>query len=685
MTTATETTRTLEIRRHIYEMLAILSVSVLILGWHYGWSQSSSDKLRHYANNYHLTTNSYYLKATQQLLLEHSRLSDESVKNNIDTELQAKILASPQVSNKAALTFIIRQNIKAGLELQRTFDDGRFGSLSATLERQASKYEESKRDYVQGSIAPDQVSADIKGLLTTLSQLIQLHSVSRDDQLAKLELKRKRQALIFYALLLVLLVALVLFTRGSLVAVAGIVSKQQQAEDIIKHQAHFDCLTNLPNRRLSLDRLTELINRAQGNKDKVAVLFLDLDDFKKVNDTLGHDIGDKLLIEAAGRLSRAMRSCSTAGRLGGDEFIIILGNITDVTDAQVIADSLIDEIKKVFKIDGREIILSVSVGISIYPEDSCDASTLLRNAHSAMYHSKALGRNTYSYFTDAMNRSASRRLALEEQLHGALDRGELTVFYQLQVDLGHSNIVGAEALLRWSNPTLGSVSPEEFIPIAEQTGLIVPIGRFVLSEALNMTARWQREQDPEFRIAVNVSPRQLRDHQLVSHIEKAMLQSGISSQSLELEITEGVLMSGHNYIDHALTKLSNIGVSIAMDDFGTGYSSISYLRRYPFDVVKVDRSFIRDIDVDSEIRELINAAISMAHALNLKVVAEGVETEEQLAYLKDLGCDYAQGYLFGKPISGEDTTEVLKSGITNQANARSDSTAAFVYHTPEYS
>ncbi len=432
-------------------------------------------------------------------------------------------------------------------------------------------------------------------------------------------------------------------------------------EEKILHQAHFDALTDLPNRFLSLDRLSQLLIEAERNNKQVAVLFIDLDDFKKVNDSHGHDTGDKLLIKAADRLSSVIRSGDTVGRLGGDEFIVLLSSLDKASDAQPIAENLLEKFREAFCIDKRELIITASIGISIFPEDGKDASELLRHADSAMYHSKDLGRNSYSYFTDAMNQNISRRLSLEEQLIGALDRNEFSVFYQPKFDITTSQIMGAEALLRWSNPALGDIPPDEFIPIAEHTGLIVPLGEYVLKEALDRTVQWQKTYFPEFQIAVNVSPRQFRDLGFVPFIAAAISDAGIRGDHLELEITEGVLMGSYSYIDDALDEINNLRVSIAMDDFGTGYSSLSYLRSYPFNVLKIDRSFVNDISVDIADRELTNAAIAMAHGLNLKVVAEGVETEEQLALLQKLNCDYGQGYLFSKPVSAEKFTELLKA------------------------
>lgn len=450
------------------------------------------------------------------------------------------------------------------------------------------------------------------------------------------------------------------------------ITERRKQEEHILQQAHFDSLTELPNRFLALDRLSQLISEARRNNELVGVLFLDLDDFKKVNDTMGHDTGDKLLQEAAFRLRSGVRDGDTVGRLGGDEFIILLGGLTDATDASPVAETLLKKFNDAFKIDSRELVITASIGISIYPEDGENLTELLRNADSAMYHSKEQGRNTYSYFTDEMNQGVSRRLLLEEQMHGALARGEFSLRYQPKVDLDSGQIVGAEALLRWHNPVLGEVTPYEFTPIAEQTGLIVSIGNFVVTEALQMAAFWLHQIGHTFTLAVNLSPRQFRDPKLVDFIEYAIHQSAIPASALELEITEGVLMSGHTYIDDALAALNDLGVSIAMDDFGTGYSSLSYLRSYPFDVLKIDREFVSDLTEDPADRELVNAAIAMAHGLGLKVVAEGVETEDQLKYLISLGCDFGQGYLFSKPVPAEKMTAMIENTDIDFLHLRDD-------------
>jgi len=437
------------------------------------------------------------------------------------------------------------------------------------------------------------------------------------------------------------------------------ISERKSAEDKILYQAHYDELTGLPNRFLALDRLTQLINEAQRSDELIAVLFIDLDDFKKVNDTLGHETGDKLLIEAADRLKHSVRVGDTVGRLGGDEFIVLLPSIKNNAEAKPIVENLLNRFRNSFMIDNRELTLTTSIGIAVFPDDGSNPSDILRNSDAAMYHAKDHGRNTYSYYTQAMNDSVARRLTLEEQMHGSVERGEFEVYFQPQIDMTSGRIIGTEALLRWHNPALGSISPYEFIPVAEQTGFIISLGRFVIAEALSKTSEWQQDFKRDFRIAINLSPRQFRDSELVPYIKNALQESSITGQHLELEITEGMLMSSQSSIDKALSELNRMGVGIAMDDFGTGYSSLSYLRSYPFDVLKIDKSFVMDITVDKADRELITAAIAMAHGLNLKVVAEGVETQEQLDILKRLKCDYAQGYLFGKPLPATEITTLL--------------------------
>ena len=442
------------------------------------------------------------------------------------------------------------------------------------------------------------------------------------------------------------------------------ITDRKKIEEQITTHAYYDSLTSLPNRFLSLERLDLLIKKAERKQYKIAVLFLDLDDFKKVNDSLGHEVGDRVLIEAASRLKSIIRNEDTVGRLGGDEFILLLDGLKKSTDAEPVAKKLIQKFQLPFTIDKRELILTTSVGIAIYPEDGSTAARLLRHADAAMYNAKALGRNTFSFFTEELNHKVVRRLALEEQLHGALKREEFIVYFQPKIDIANGHIMGAEALLRWSNPVLGQVSPEEFIPLAEQSGLIISLGEFVLKQSLTILKQWQyieQVKNEQFSIAINLSPRQFRDPRLADTFIQLIEQSGLSFHLIELELTEGILMSGHHYINDSLLQLSQSGLLLAMDDFGTGYSSLSYLRKYPFNIVKIDRSFINEMDSNHNDRELINAIVSMAHSLNLKVVAEGVETESQLNYLRQIGCDYAQGYYFSKPLSASKMEKFLLS------------------------
>ena len=428
------------------------------------------------------------------------------------------------------------------------------------------------------------------------------------------------------------------------------ITEQHKSAELIRQQAYYDSLTSLPNRFLSLDRLSQMIKEMERSGEKSAVLFLDIDDFKKVNDSLGHEAGDKLLIESANRLKLAVRKADTVGRLGGDEFIVLLQSLTDSYDAIDVAESLLKSFREPFKIDEGELILTLSIGVAIYPENGDCASDLLRNADIAMYQAKASGRNGYSFFTKEMNNIFLRRLAIEKQLHGALERNEFEVYYQPKLDIRDGRVIGSEALLRWHNVELGNVSPDEFIPVAEHTGLIIPIGDYVIKQALNFLREWQNSHQKKYTMAINLSPRQFKDEGLIRSIKESLSQSNISPACLEFEITEGVLMLDESYINAVLEEFHNLGIKLSMDDFGTGYSSLSYLRQYAFDLLKIDRSFVKGITSKKEDRDLVIATIAMAHSLGLLVVAEGVETHEQLNLLDELGCDIAQGYYFSKPV-----------------------------------
>jgi diguanylate cyclase (GGDEF)-like protein/PAS domain S-box-containing protein len=442
-------------------------------------------------------------------------------------------------------------------------------------------------------------------------------------------------------------------------AVKQDITQQKNQEERILYQAHFDSLTGLPNRFLSLDRLSQMLKEAARTQTQVAVFFLDLDDFKKVNDTLGHQVGDELLVEAALRLQAAVRDVDVIGRLGGDEFIVLVDQMTDSAIIAQLAEKLLAQFRAPFSLKGRELVSTVSIGVAVYPSDGLTPAELLKQADAAMYHSKEQGRNAYNFYTQQMNEDVARRVLVEEQLRAALARNEFQVYFQSVVDLRKRKVIGAEALLRWNNSVLGQVSPDEFIPVAEQTGLIVAIGRYVLEQAVSVAAQWSKQYIPNFQIAVNISPRQFRDTELITFINDLLERCDFPASGIELEMTEGVLMTGHAMIDVALSDLNSMGIGISMDDFGTGYSSLSYLRSYPFDTVKVDKSFINDITLDQADLQLVSAAIAMGQGLGLKVIAEGVETEEQYQLLLAQQCDYAQGYLFGRPVPMDEFEKIL--------------------------
>ncbi|MFC0118993.1 EAL domain-containing protein [Pseudoalteromonas xiamenensis] len=441
------------------------------------------------------------------------------------------------------------------------------------------------------------------------------------------------------------------------VVVRDITEHKHQEELIFKH-AFYDSLTGLPNRYLVLERLSQMIIESKRTRGQIAVMFIDLDDFKKVNDSTGHETGDKLLIDAAKRLQGALREQDTVGRLGGDEFIILLKSIRDQSNVVPIANNLVKLFQSPFCIDQKEFSVSLSLGIAMYPNDADSPQELLSKADSAMYNSKRQGRNTFSFYTEKMSEILARRLQLESMMQSALERNEFSVFFQPQFDLKTKKLLGAEALLRWNSNRLGPISPAEFIPVAEQNGYIVEMGKFVLREALANAQTWQQDLPYPLRIAINLSPRQFRDVRLLHDLQKFMANNVDPKVQIELEITEGLLLSGDDSVKSTLYQLHDLGFMLAMDDFGTGYSSLSYLRQYPFDVLKIDKSFVQDMGHDSGI-QLVNTIISMAHGLGLKVVAEGIETEEQMELLTKLGCDVGQGFYLGKPMPSSVFDELI--------------------------
>ncbi|MFK5948289.1 MAG: EAL domain-containing protein [Methylococcales bacterium] len=433
----------------------------------------------------------------------------------------------------------------------------------------------------------------------------------------------------------------------------------RQSEEIILHQALYDGLTKLANRNLSMDRLKYSIAQDLRNGLKTALLFIDLDKFKDINDTLGHDAGDQLLIEAATRLKACVRSVDTVGRLGGDEFVVILPSLEQVDDAKKVAENIIHIFSQPHTLFDIEIILTASIGIAISPDDSKDYKQLLSDADTAMYLSKDSGKNNYHLFNEQMNHNVKRRMIMEYHLRHALDNDELTVYYQPLVNISTRKIIGAEALLRWNNAELGSVSPDEFIPLAEQTGLIEEIGAFVLKQGCKQFKDLQTPDGFALSLAINISPQQFRKNNLPELVASVIKSTGFSATRLELEITEGLLLNNQELIKKSLLAFRQQGIGLSMDDFGTGYSSLSYLRTFPFDTIKIDQSFIKEMIANPSDQALVTAAIAMAHALGIKVIAEGVETEVQFDFLSAKKCDIAQGYLFSRPVPFEHFKRLL--------------------------
>ncbi|TMC00466.1 MAG: EAL domain-containing protein [Chloroflexi bacterium] len=440
---------------------------------------------------------------------------------------------------------------------------------------------------------------------------------------------------------------------AGLLGVARDITQRKKAENTIRQLAYHDALTGLPNRALFEDRLKLALSQAGREKKRVAVMFLDLDRFKLVNDTLGHGGGDKLLCGVSEDLGGVLRAGDTVARVGGDEFTILLPAMNDAQHATEIADRILDVLKRPRLIDGQEFSITTSIGITLFPQDGQDAETLLRNADTAMYRAKERGRNNYQLYTPAMNASLIQRLALENDLRHSTERGELRLQYQPIARVMDGSIIAAEALVRWEHPDRGIVQPDEFVPYAEEAGLIVPIGEWVLREACLQARAWEDAGYSRIAVAVNLSARQLQQRNLVDLVGQVLQETRLAPEQLQLEITEGAVMKNVDIIITMLHELRSMGVGLSVDDFGTGYSSLSYLKRFPIDSVKIDRSFVRDLATDANDAAIVTTVIAMARNLNLQVIAEGVETEEQRLFLERHGCDAFQGYLISRPISGE--------------------------------
>ncbi len=458
----------------------------------------------------------------------------------------------------------------------------------------------------------------------------------------------------------------VLDNQGTLTNYIGVfsdITQRKLAEEKIHQMTHYDLLTALPNRSLLMDRVVQSIHRSERSGDVFALMFIDLDHFKNINDTLGHGFGDDLLVELANRLKEAVREQDTVSRPGGDEFILLLPG-TGATGAAHVAEKLLHVIAKPYVLQGYELIITASIGIAVYPTDGNDLNSLSRCADIAMYRAKQAGRNTYQFFTPEMQYRSNRYLMMETGLHWALERNELFLQYQPQVSLENGSIVGVEALLRWRHPELGLISPSEFIPMAEDSGLILPIGEWVLRTAIHQMKHWLDIGLPPMMMAVNLSAVQFRQTSLPQLVAKILETEGLPPQYLELELTESMAMHEPEIAISMLDSLHRLGVRISIDDFGTGYSSLAYLKRFQIDKLKIDQSFVRDIASDSDDEAIVDAVISLAKSMKLHTIAEGVENEQQLQFLRDKNCEEIQGFYLSRPMNADDFVHWVERHVT---------------------
>ncbi len=461
----------------------------------------------------------------------------------------------------------------------------------------------------------------------------------------------------------------VLDQHGAVVAYEGFIEDITERSGYrmrIEQQANYDALTGLANRRLLNDRLSQAILRAERDRSRIAVAFIDLDQFKIINDTFGHELGDNMLRSMAERLTGCVRQSDTVARQGGDEFVLLLTGHQDSEELLGVIQRVHAAIDKPWQAGRREFHVTCSVGVAVYPNDGRSAEVLLRNADVAMYKAKSNGRNNFQFFTAELNRMMVERVAIEHRLRNALSRKQLLLHYQPRVDVSSGRVVGAEALLRWRLPRQGVISPARFISVAEETGLIVPIGKWVLQAACQQAMAWQVVGLPPLVMSVNVSPRQFRQDNIVQTIADALHDSGLPPRYLQIELTEGLAMQDAENHVRMLDEIKALGVQIAIDDFGTGYSSLGYLKRFPVDQLKVDRSFVQDLATDPDDAAIVQAIIVLGHQLGLRIVAEGVETDAQYRFLHSSGCDEMQGYLFGRPMDAAEFAQLITLNESGQ-------------------
>lgn len=472
--------------------------------------------------------------------------------------------------------------------------------------------------------------------------------------------KQRKNGEIFPALLNV---SVVRDARGNVshyILVFSDISDLKATQEHFEYLANHDRLTGLPNRNLFYDRLQHGLDKAMRSKDKLAVMFIDLDNFKTINDTLGHEMGDLLLSQTAERLRACTRKEDTIARLGGDEFTVLAEDLPDAVGiVSATASRIIDMLGQPFHLDGQEALVSASVGIALYPDNGPDFQSLLKNADAAMYQAKQTGKNNYQFFTEDMNLNAKQRAKLEKDLRQALKNNELFLAYQPQIEMDSGRIIGLEALLRWRHPDLGLIPPHQFIPVAEASGLILSLGDWVMSAACKQIAEWETRGMKDFRVAVNLSPRQFRHNHLADSIRRTIEENNASPAFLEIELTESAMMDDTEQANRILRQLKDMGIHIAIDDFGMGYSSLNYLKRFPIDSLKIDSNFIREVASNEDDAAIATAIITMGHSMQLKVIAEGVETQEQMGFLKARDCDAVQGYYMSYPLPAEKVTAIL--------------------------
>ena len=482
------------------------------------------------------------------------------------------------------------------------------------------------------------------------------HSISENDMWNGEIWNRRKNGEIYPELLNISVIRDDNQAVSNYIGVFNDLTERKQAQEDIHRLSHYDALTNLPNRQLVIDRLLQSLEAAERKGRQLAVLYLDLDRLMMVNDSLGHHAGDLVLVEVSKRFSGMLGEWDTIGRMGGDEFAVILPMIQGPDQVTRVVQRMLETLATPFPIDDQEVFITASIGIALYPSDGTSVEDLLKNADSASHHAKK-NRNSYKYFTPEMQAQGFKRLIMENSLHRALENEEFQLYYQPQVDLKTLQMIGAEALIRWVHPDIGLVSPAEFIPLLEETGLIIPVGEWIIHEACRHIREWQGLGYEPVTVSVNLSAHQFRQKYIAKTFKNALKNSAVNPRYMKIELTESGIMHDVENVLSVLNELHEMGVGISVDDFGTGYSSLSYLKRFPIDTLKIDQSFIHDLEDDIDDRAIVNAIIAMGHSLNMELIAEGVETDEQLNYLRSQGCDAVQGYLFGRPVPADEFIE----------------------------